>query len=423
MREAMQYDMTLDRLLGALPETGELALLRAALLSASVVDPARLWSSSSAYATYDKRVVSPQALDDAVSEAARRAQLRVQHMYEVLRRVLVSLSRNDVDGAASELVLAGEQLEADEDFVGAISWYVAAERLAARAGNHAVRAMALRNCAMLHVAVGASDDAIACYKASFEQAQAAGDLEGQVVALTGLGIVAGYQGRTQAALALFEEALNVCGEQFARRQAQLFTNMAAMLGEDGDYDAASDRLAAASALWSHLTESDRCGWYNSRGLLALSRGEIEMAESILRQALGAAHSEFERAMVLDNLAELFVKQGNLSEAEGLARSAEEAALRAASPRALAEIYIRLGKIFRLRGDANGVTFFEKALEICRPRRYPQIEANAYLEYGHFRRLHGDMEEARTYFERARQLFSEIGAARLERAAADQLALS
>jgi tetratricopeptide (TPR) repeat protein len=153
----------------------------------------------------------------------------------------------------------------------------------------------------------------------------------------------------------------------------------------------------------------------------MNRGDLEMAEGILHQALTAAHSEFERAMVLDNLAELFIRRGNLSEAEALARSAEEAALRAGSPRALAEIYIRLGKVFRLRSDANGVTFFEKALEICRQRRYPHTEANAYLEYGLFRRLHGDIEEARIYFERARHLFADIGAARLQRVAEDQLA--
>jgi tetratricopeptide (TPR) repeat protein len=156
-------------------------------------------------------------------------------------------------------------------------------------------------------------------------------------------------------------------------------------------------------------------------LLVLNRGDLEMAEGILHQALGLAHSEFERAMVLDNLAELFIRQGNLSEAEALARSAEEAALRASAPQALATVYIRLGKIFRLRGDANGVTFFEKTLEICRQRSYPHTEANAYLEYGIFRRLHGDIEEARSHLARARQLFGDLGAARLERAAQEQLA--
>jgi tetratricopeptide (TPR) repeat protein len=293
--------------------------------------------------------------------------------------------------------------------------------VAARAANGSLRARVLRYLAVLHVGTGAIEAAAAHYRASLEQSAAADDLEGQVVAVTGLGIVAGYQGKHGEALAHFAAALQLCGDRFPRRQAQLFTNSAAMLGEEGRYEEASARLADASALWAHLTESDRCGWYNSRGLLALNRGDIEMAEGILHQALAAAHTEFERAMVLDNLAELFIRQGNLSEAEALARSAEEAALRSGSPRALAEIYTRLGKIFRLRGDANGVTFFEKAVEICRHQRYPHSEANAYLEYGLFRRLHGDTEEARSWLERARQLFGEVGAVRLERIAAEHLA--
>jgi tetratricopeptide (TPR) repeat protein len=382
-----------------------------------------LWSHASAYATYDKRVVSPQAVEQAVLSAGRAAQARVATMYAGIARALSALIANDPQTAATELMAIGEQLERDENWAAARAWYEAAERIAGRAGDPALRARVLRYLALLHVGTGATAEAAARYRATLEQAAAAGDAEAQVVAMTGLGIVSGYDGKHNEALSHFTGALALCGEQFPRRQAQLFTNMAAMLSEEGRYDEASARLADASALWEHLTESDRCGWYNSRGLLALNRGDIEMAEGILHQALAVAHSEFERAMVLDNLAELFIRQGNLSEAEALARSAEEAALRSGSPRALAEIYTRLGKIFRLRGDANGVTFFEKAVEICRHQRYPHSEANAYLEYGLFRRLHGDIEEARTWFERARQLFGDIGAVRLERVAAEQLAQS
>ena len=421
MREAM-HDMTLDRLFGALPETGELAALRTALLSASVVDAERLWSRASAYATYDKRVVTPQALEQALAAAARAAQARVAGMYAGVARALNALLADDREAAARELMAIGEQVEADEHAHGARAWYEAAERVAEQAGNPGLRARVLRDLAVLHVGMGAIEEATARYRASLEQAAAAADVEGQVVALTGLGIVSGYQGRHAEALAHFNSALERCGDEFPRRQAQLFINMAAMLSEEGHFDAASARLADASALWMHLTEADRCGWYNSRGLLALHRGDLEMAEGILHQALASAHADFELAMVLDNLAELFIRRGNLSEAEALARSAEAAALRSGSPRALAEIYTRLGKIFRLRGDANGVTFFEKAIEICRHQRYPHSEANAYLEYGLFRRLHGDIEEARTWFERARGLFAGLGSARLERAAAEQIAL-
>ena len=420
MRDAM-HDVTLDRLLGALPEAGELALLRSALLSASVVDLSRLWSHGSAYATYDKRVLSPQALEQAVTAAARAAHARVDAMYGAVGRVLGALLANDRERAANELIAVGEHLESDENIAAARLWYEAAERVAAQNAAPGVRARALRYLALLHVGAGEMEEATARYRASLELADAAGDREAQIVAITGLGIVAGYQGDYPDALAWFDKALALGAGDFPRRQAQLFTNMAALLGEEGHFDEASARLAEASALWSHLSESDRCGWYNSRGLLAMNRGDLEMAEGILHQALTAAQSEFERAMVLDNLAELFIRRGNLSEAEALARSAEEAALRAGSPRALADIYTRLGKVFRLRSDANGVTFFEKALEICRQRRYPHTEANAYLEYGLFRRLHGDIEEARTYFERARHLFADIGAARLQRVAEDQLA--
>jgi tetratricopeptide (TPR) repeat protein len=421
MREALQHEVTLDRLLGALPELGEVASLRTALLSASVVDLSRLWAHSSAYATYDKRVLSPQALELAIVEAARAAHARIDALYSAMTNSLLAISRNDFDSAATELIAIGENAEAEENTSAAIAWYEAADAVAARGGNYRLRSIALRYRALLHVNSGAVDEARVHYRASLEQAAAAGDVEGQVVATTGLGIVAGYQGHSKDALATFDAALSLAGDSFPRRRAQLFINKAAMLSEEGLFEEASARLADASALWAHLTTADRCGWYNSRGQLALNRGDVEMAEGILHQALTAAESEFERGMVLDSLAELFIRQGNLTEAEALGRSAEEAALRAGSPRALAEIYTRLGKIFRLRGDQNGVTFFEKALEICGQGRYPHTEANAYLEYGLFRRTHGDIEEARSYFERAQKLSSEIGAARLERAAAEQLA--
>jgi tetratricopeptide (TPR) repeat protein len=202
----------------------------------------------------------------------------------------------------------------------------------------------------------------------------------------------------------------------------LITNRASMLRERGQLEESSVQLAEASELWSELPPSAHSVWYNARGLLALARGEIETAEAIFRQALETAASDFDRAMVLDNLAELFLRQGNLSDAEGHARAAEELALRAGSPRSLAEIYTRLGKIFRMRADLNGVTFFEKALELCRSSSYPLTEANAYLEYGIFRRTMGDTDEARSYIERARQLCAEIGATQLESTAVEQLTL-
>ena len=415
-------EVTLDRLLGALPELGDFANLRDALLSASVVDTSHVWSSASAYATYDKRSLSADALRDAIANATRVAHARVDTLYASLQRVLEALAADDLSRAARELLAVGEQLQAEDNGVAAMQWFRAADRVAERAADRGLRARALWLLAIAHLGQGDTDGAETHYSASMTQAAAGGNLEGVITAVVGMGNVAGYQGRHNEALTHFEEALRMCANGYPRRRAMLFMNIANMLIEQSRLTEASERLAEASSFWADLVPADYILWYNTRGMLALERGEIELAEGLFHQALEVAPSQFERAMVLDNLAELFIRQGNLSEAESLARSAEEAALRASSPRALAEIYTRLGKIFRLRADPNGVTFFEKAVEICRGRRYPHTEANAYLEYGMFRRIHGDLEEARSYFERAKQLYAAVGAEAHERIAADQLAL-
>lgn len=415
------HEVTLDRLLGALPELSEIAPLREALLAGSVADPDRLWSRASSYTTYDKRIVTAAGLVSAINAATHAAHARIDAVYSSIARLVTAFSANDSRAAAEELLSAGREVELQDNFAAAVAWYEAAVRVSEQVSDRGLRAAALRTLANAHVARGAMEAARRCYRNSLEQATAAEDTESRVIAYTGLGNVAGYQGRYDEALAHFNTALGLCGDEHPRRRALLFTNMASMLSEQDLLEEASARLADASALWEYFANADRCIWYNSRGLLALNRGEIEMAEGILHQALAAATTDFERAMVLDNLAELFIQQGNLSESESLARAAEEAALRAGSPRALAEIYTRLGKIFRLRSDANGVTFFEKAVEICRAGSYPHIEAKAYLEYGLFRRLHGDHDEARSYFQRAKQLFGEVGAARMEGFATEQLA--
>jgi tetratricopeptide (TPR) repeat protein len=268
---------------------------------------------------------------------------------------------------------------------------------------------------------GDVDSGIAIIRASIEQAVAASDLEGQIVGHIGIANVMFLQGRWDDALAHYRTALELCGNGFPRLRGQLAMNLGATYRESGDLAASAEQLSSASTFWAELQPADQSVWYNNRGLLALAQGDLAPAETMFRQALELAPNDFDRAMVLDNLAELAARQGNLDDAETYARTAESVALRTGSPRALAEIYTRLGRIFRLRVDLNGVTFFEKALDLCRGRTYPLSEANAYLEYGIFRRVMGDAEEARSYLEHAYELCKQIGATQLGRSAADQLA--
>lgn len=414
-------EVTLDRLLGALPEQSDLAPLREALLRASTPDAARAWAHSSAYATFDKRVLPAQAVRDVVATAARAAHERIGALYAAMADVLDAAARGEDVSAGLRLIAIGEAAEAQDSPTTALAYYEVAARFSETLADRRVRVLALRRLGRAHATCGHVDEANLFYRSSLEHALVVADAEAQAVALTGLGNLMGFQGRWNEAARNYESALALCGIEFPRLRGQLAMNLAAVHRERGELEASSAQLAVATGLWSDLHSADHSVWYNNRGLLALARGDVDAAETIFRQALETAGSDFDRAMVLDNLAELYTQRANLSDAEIFARSAEELALRAGSPRALAEVYIRLGKIFRLRSDPNGVTFFEKALEICRGGRYPLTEANAYLEYGIFRRTLGDLEEARSYIERARQLCAEIGAAQLETAASRQLA--
>src|SRR5207253_3375745 len=198
-------------------------------------------------------------------------------------------------------------------------------------------------------------------------AMIANDLESEIIATVGLGNGYGYQGRWHDARNQYLAALKLCGDGFGRLRGQLAMNLAASYREQGELDDAAAQLSNASALWSELSIGEQSIWYSERGLLLLARGETTAAEPVFRQALESSTGDFGRAMAFDNMAELCIVQGNLNEAESCARAAEEHAVRSGSTRALAEIYTRLGKIFRLRSDLNGVTFFEKALELCRGR--------------------------------------------------------
>ncbi|HEX8394600.1 MAG TPA: tetratricopeptide repeat protein, partial [Longimicrobium sp.] len=123
--------------------------------------------------------------------------------------------------------------------------------------------------------------------------------------------------------------------------------------------------------------------------------------------------------VASDLAELCIRDGHVSQAEEWGRVAEEHAIASGSVYILGRMYQGRGNIARARGDDDGFTFFEKALEIARDKGYPVLEAETLADYAELRRQSGGTEEAVAYLERAGELFAELGAmqdvARMERA--------
>lgn len=405
----MHAALRLERAFRVLPDVPELGALREALLGASAADPEMEWASAGRYVTFDKRVLDAVAAVAVIDTARARALDRVQRLYDSAARLLASAHAGDDAGIVGELIRLGEAAEATEDWRHAGSCYGLAATLSAPLADRTWLVLALRRLARVRLAAGELDEARTLYRAALDQAVAAGDRIGRVVALTGIGNALSFKGQFTEARVHYEQGVLLCADADVRLRAQLHINLAMVAREQERLDEADAYLQLARAGWDVLEPADRSGWYNFAGLAALSRRAFEEAESAFTRALVEAPGSFERAMVTDNLTELAIQRRQFQEAAELGRRAEHHALAAGSPRALAEIYTRLGRLFRLRGDANGVTFFEKALELCRVHRYLLVEATAYTEYAEFRYMLGDVEEGRAYGERATTILRELGA--------------
>jgi tetratricopeptide (TPR) repeat protein len=398
---------TLDRLLGVLPDVPELAPLRRALLSVSVPDPALTWASANRYVTYDMRVVDRPALAAAVQSARSAALERVERLYDGVDMVLLAAARADDAELVAGLITLGEAAEVAEDAKQAAACYSLAASLGAPLSDRSGLMLALRRLARARVATGDMEEARRLYRASLAQATVMEDTPSRVIALTGMGNALSLQGRWQEAAEHYTVALQHCGEAETRLRAQLHSNLAMVAREQGRVEEAERWLASARAAWSDFTDEDRSRWHNLAGLAALSRGAYEEAASHFGSALALATDDFTAAMVLDNQAELALQRGQYDEAEAVARRAEQHALGAGSPRALAEVYTRLGAICSARMDANGVTFFEKALELAARHEYLLLEATACTAYATFRARLGEPDEARAYEARAQALTARL----------------
>jgi len=420
-------EATVEELLALLPELDELELLRLRMIGAAVPDPGRAWDSSSAYATVDKRILVADDVERAVREAEAGLREFVTLLYEGMRPVFRAFYAGDAGGSARHLVGLGERLEAAGRLKGARQCYRAALTLALPLPDKAEHILALRRIARVALALGDFHEAAQHYDRSAQLARDAGDLRGEVVARTGAGNVLTWQGRWAEAEKTYLEALQLAEsdarQEFGLELAQIFYNL-------GNLATRTERPAEAEVWLTRGLERARGG----DSPVDLSICHINLGHLRYMQGdLGEARASYERALALpiprallsgiaSDIADVCLRGGSVSQAEEWGRVAEEHAIAAGSTYILGRMYQGRGNIARARGDEDGFTFFEKALEIARVRGYPFLEAETLRDYAALRRQSGGLEEAQAYLERARDLFAQLGSpqsvAQAERALAE-----
>lgn len=409
-------EATVEQLLQLLPGMEELEILRLRLIASAVPDPGKAWDSSSAYATVDKRILTPEDVMRSLDAAEAALRDYVSLLHDGLRPAFRAFFAGDAGGAARHLVALGEEHEGAGRARGAYQCYRAALALALPLGDKGPQILALRRLGRVALSLAQFAEATASYERSAELARDSGDLRSEVVARTGAGNVSIYQGRWAQAERTYREALELVdssheGGALALERGQLFNNLGNVATRVSRLDEAEAWLGRALSLWREVSSpGDEAVCLMNLGHLRETQGRLGDTRAAYEAALALPIPPAMKSLVAADLAEVSLKEGYVARAEELARVSEEHAIASSSPYTLGYMYRSRGNLARANNDEDGFTFYEKALEIARDKGYPSLEAETLADYAVLRRHTGGGEEAEAYLERARELFEQLGAA-------------
>ncbi|HET7234303.1 MAG TPA: tetratricopeptide repeat protein [Longimicrobium sp.] len=407
-------EATIEELLGLLPELDELEVLRLRLVAAAVRDPVKEWDSSSAYTTIDKRIVSPEAAERAIAEAEQALHEHVSVLHRGLRPFFESFFAGDRDAAARHLVALGEEMEGSGRAIMARRCYRAALTVSLPLPGKGSQVVALRRIGRVSLNVGDFHEAAAYYERSAELAHDSGDVHAAVVARTGLGNVLTWQGRWAEAEQCYHDALALADSADAGsltlERGQIYNNLANLTSRLQRIEEAEGWFESAFRVWETLDSPvDLAICHHNHARLRETQERWDDARRSYEAALKLPVSSTIRAIVATDFAEWWLHEGYISQAEEWGRVAEEHAIASGSPYTLGHMYRGRGNLARTTGAVDGLTFYEKALEIARSKGYPLLEAETLLDYAALRAQNGGAEEAIAYLERASELFRDLGA--------------
>ncbi len=400
--------MRVERVLRLLPEVDVLAPLRSLLISTS-----RPHAAEEQHLTVGKRIVRSGRLSELIPQSIQRVGEHLSTLYYAAVEALDAEERGDTPGAVRAFLHAS-RLEAR---VGretqARTWIEHALRLAEEARDRRPEIETLHELGKLELALGSRDKAARLYQRAFALAEAEGDGARAAASCLALGSIALQRGTPQGAVSWFSRGLQHTDGN-AAMAGRLHLGLADVLIARNEPAEARARLAMAEECLGSTGDGQglvelRMGMARHAAHLSEQDEAIAHYRAALDHAQRTTHDPRVELPVRLDLCRFLLSVDRLVEAEDEARRAEEHAVVHNLTNELARLYIIMGGIRRQQRDESGFVFFEKAIELSRGGEpAPLIEADAYREYGLFRRAFDDAYEARAYLERAREILESIG---------------
>ena len=404
--------LTLDRITHVLPKLDELRPVLDHLITQSVPDPERTWTSGGELGTLGGRLVSSEDLASAVGELADAERDRTANLYVAVAEAIRCLGEGDGAGAAEALLRAASLEEGLDRPDRAEAWAAAAVRAAHEERDRRPVSLALRRQARAESAQGKLVEALNRYEEAHEIARDSLDFQGAAEAAIGAGNVLEQQGSWDDAEAWYRRALDVM-EADGREgpetwHAQL--NIHIVLRSAGSLEESLAWLTRASDSAERLGDEAATQLLeNARGQFHMASGDFFEGERHLRAGLSAATDSKVRVPVRLNLAEALLAQNRTLEAIEEAREAEREALTQGIVTRLPEVYRILGRIFSAEDNPDAFVFFERALEIVRDRSLPALEEALTLQaYAESEARRGEEDSARDLHERMTQRYRALG---------------
>ncbi|CAA9380466.1 MAG: hypothetical protein AVDCRST_MAG89-5345, partial [uncultured Gemmatimonadetes bacterium] len=307
-------EATLEHLLQLLPGIEELEVLRLRLIAAAVPDPGKTWDSSSSYSTIDKRILTPESVEQSLDAAENALREYVAMLHDGLRPAFRSYFAGDTESAARHLLSLGEHHEMAGRARGAEQSYKTALALSLPLPDKSLQIFALRRLGRVALSLAQYPDATSYYERSAELARDSQDLRAEVAARTGAGNVRMYQGRWADGERMYQEALTLAqsagtpGETL--ELGQLYNNLGNATTRIGRLAEAEEWLQRALRVWTEVSSpADQAVCLMNVGHLREAQDRLSETHEAYESALALPIPPAFKSLAAADLAEVYLKEG------------------------------------------------------------------------------------------------------------------